>query len=371
MRRAAAKQRLCALWLFSQMRRGRTGRRSNWQLQRAASLRIALCGGMLALNLSCTLPAPAQVAPGLQPGPHGEFGAPVPVAVLGYSDAAPADDGAAREVMEPFLTRDGKYLFFNNSNDASVDTNLHWARRIDDVTFAYMGEVPGVNTTQLEGTPSVDAEGTLYFVSPRSYGRSFSTVYRARWEGSVAEIALVPGVSERVPGIVNFDVEVSADGNELIFVAGEFQRGDSLPRTADLRHAYRQGNKFVRDPYSAQMFAAVNTDALEYSAALGSDGLELFFVRADPKREVRPAIYRSTRSTRTAPFSSGVRINSASVHRDGDRDVEGPALSSDGLTLYFHQRGAHGFALFCVQRGRPSVQQVLAGQIDNISRSGR
>ena len=229
MRRAAAKQRLSAL---RQYRRRWTGRRQ-------PRLRVALCVGMLALNLSCTLPAPAQAVLGLQPGLHGAFGAPVPVRILGYHEATQSEDGPVRDVMEPFLTRDGKYLFFNNSNDPSVDTNLHWAQRIDDVTFAYMGEVPGVNTTQLEGTPSVDSEGTLYFVSPRSYGRSLSTVYRARWQGSVAEIDLVPGVSERVPGIVNFDVEVSADGNELIFVAGEFHRGDSLPRTADLLHAYR------------------------------------------------------------------------------------------------------------------------------------
>lgn len=127
----------------------------------------------------------------------------------------------------------------------------------------------------------------------------------------------------------------------------------------------------MRDPNSAQIFAAVNTDALEYSAALGSDGLELFFVRADLKRGIRPAIYRATRSSRTAPFSAGVRITSPVVHRDGERDVEGPALSADGRTLYFHQRGAHGFSLFCVQRSQPALQHVLAEQIDGISRRER
>jgi len=43
--------------------------------------------------------------------------------------------------MEPFITRDGRYLLFNNSNDPLVDTNLHYAERIDDLTFAYRGEI--------------------------------------------------------------------------------------------------------------------------------------------------------------------------------------------------------------------------------------
>jgi len=53
--------------------------------------------------------------------------------------------------MEPFITRDGRYLLFNNSNDPSVDMNLHYAERIDDLTFAYRGEIAGVNTPSLEG----------------------------------------------------------------------------------------------------------------------------------------------------------------------------------------------------------------------------
>ena len=358
MRRRAVERGRCAHWLH--VLQARCARSRGLGL---LCLRVGLAFGMLALNLSCTLPAPVTVAPGLRPGLNGEFGVPVAVQILGYSDVAPSDDESVRDVMEPFLTRDGKYLFFNNSNDPSVDTNLHWAQRIDDVTFAYMGEVPGVNTTQLEGTPSVDADGTLYFVSPRSYGRSLGTIYRARWQGSVAEIDLVPGVSERVPGIVNFDVEVSADGNELIFVVGEFRRGDWLPRTADLLHAYRQGDAFVRDPRSAQIFAAVNTDALEYAAALGSDGLELFFTRADVRRGVPPGIFRATRSSRTAPFSAGERV--LAVHGE----VEGPALSSDDRTLYFHRRGARGFSLYCVQRNHRTGGQSV-GKLGGLSFSG-
>src|ERR1700689_2216705 len=81
------------------------------------------------------------------------------------------------DAMEPFLSRDGKILFFNNLNDPKVNTDLYWAERVDDLTFQFKGEVGGVNTPALEGVASLDRDGMFYFVSPRSYDRTASTLY--------------------------------------------------------------------------------------------------------------------------------------------------------------------------------------------------
>ena len=108
------------------------------------------------------------------------------------------------DAMEPFLTRDGRFLLFNNRNDPHVDTNLHYAERIDSLHFAYRGEIQGVNTSALEAVPSVSCSGDLYFVSTRSYQETFSTLYRARFsEGVATGIQLVPGISRRMPSWVN------------------------------------------------------------------------------------------------------------------------------------------------------------------------
>src|SRR5262249_14243166 len=101
------------------------------------------------------------------------FGSPERITIRGYSDHA----------MEPFITRDGRYLFFNNSNDPSVNTNLHYAERINDLAFEYKGEVAGVNTQALEGVPTMDKNGVFYFVSTRSYMETLSTIYRGRFSG--------------------------------------------------------------------------------------------------------------------------------------------------------------------------------------------
>jgi hypothetical protein len=44
--------------------------------------------------------------------------------------------------MEPFVSRDGKFLLFNNSNDPGNDTNLHFARGVDDLHWTYGGSSP-------------------------------------------------------------------------------------------------------------------------------------------------------------------------------------------------------------------------------------
>lgn len=173
--------------------------------------------------------------------------------------AAPSADGQATRLFdhaervtlrgydghatEPFVTRDGRYLLFNNLNDPSVDTNLHFAERIDDLTFQYKGELKGVNTPALEGVPMMDRRNTVYFVSPRSYDRTYSTIYRGTFShGEVSGIELVPGVSRQERGIVNFDVEVSPDGNTLYFVDARF--GRSGPESADIVIAQRSGEGF-------------------------------------------------------------------------------------------------------------------------------
>ncbi len=100
--------------------------------------------------------------------------------------------------MEPFITKDGRYLLFNNRNDPKIDTKLLFAERVDDLTFDYRGELEGANTSALEGVPSVDRHGNLFFVSTRSYAETLSTIYRGRFgQGRVSGIELVAGISLR------------------------------------------------------------------------------------------------------------------------------------------------------------------------------
>ena len=177
--------------------------------------------------------------------PRGEFANPQRVTIRGYSGDA----------MEPFLTRDGRYLFFNNRNDPGDNTDLFWAELVDDVTFQFRGPIGGVNTPALEGVASMAEDGTLYFISPRSYDKTASTIYRGHFaDGTVTGVELVPGVSRSKPGIVEFDAEISADGETLFYVESDFGRsGQAQPKTAAIYFATKQGDRFVRSSDSRRM----------------------------------------------------------------------------------------------------------------------
>ncbi len=141
-------------------------------------LRIRLCSlTACVLLLSCKPPA-AEVFPEIS----STFQHPERISIEGYEGDA----------MEPFLSRDVKYLFFNNLNEPQVNTNLHWAERADDagLHFKYRGEIGNVNTPALEGVATMDRAGNFDFVSNRSYDSIASTLYRGRFtDGSLCWLA--------------------------------------------------------------------------------------------------------------------------------------------------------------------------------------
>ncbi len=261
------------------------------------------------------------------------------VNVTGYTD----------HLMEPFLSRDGSILMFNNSNDASANTNLHWATRVDDVTFQYKGEVTGVNTTSLDGVPTMDENGIFYFVSTRDYDATFSTIYEANFlNGAAIHVALTKGVSKNQGGWVNFDVEVSANGQLLYFVDGRFDQAGG-PYEADIVIAQKANTGFQRLSNSGEILEHVNSDELEYAACVSANNLELYFTKvALPLTSTSsPQIYVSGRNNENEPFGLSYKIESITGF------VEAATISPDGNKLYYHKKDANGtHALYLTKRVR-------------------
>jgi hypothetical protein len=280
-----------------------------------------------AVVLACA-PVPAQ-----NPPDSGSiaFENPQRVIIEGYGDDA----------MEPFISRDGKYLFFNNLNDPKVNTNLFWAERVDELHFRFRGEIQGVNTPALEGVASMDRNGNFFFVSNRSYDRTASTLYRGKFaSGALTGVELVPGVSLAKPGIVNFDAEISVDGNTLYYVESQFSP-QGQPQTARILFARRSGNAFVRDPSSASILKSIDTDELNYAPATSASECELFFTRVDPQG---PAIYMARRAARALPFETPIRISAITGF------AEAPTLSPNEKSLYFHKKENGLFVIYRVTR---------------------
>lgn len=275
-----------------------------------AALRCAL-----ALALAACAPAPGAIS-GLPP--DSSFAGPFPVQITGYADHA----------MEPFVTRDGRYLLFNNRNAPPDSTDLHVASRVDDSTFRYVGPLATVNSATLDAVPTATADGTLYFVSLRAYAATSSTIFRAPLRGDSAGAA-EPVVEVAPPGrgLLDFDVDVAADGASLVVARGRFTGGE-LPREADLQLYTRAGGRWRQAPADDSTFASINSGALEYAPAMSADGLALCFTRLE--RGGAPVLLLARRARITDPWGAPRRI----VGPEGL--AEAGTWSPDGRTLYFH-----------------------------------
>jgi Tol biopolymer transport system component len=298
----------------------------------------ALVVGLALAIFSCSGGTGGGDAPPIPPpNPnYTAFGMPELVTIIGY-------DGDA---MEPFVSRDGTYLFFNN-NGANKD--IFYAAFVNPTTAQFQGPLTSINSAAVEGTPTTDVASRFFYVTTANYSPPaiYDTLYSGTWNGSsVTGAAPVSGLALMIPGQLIFDVEVSADGLTLLFADGDFAGGDPLPAAADIAVAVSTGAGFVRDPNSASILANINTaNGLEYAPALSADGLELFFTRLDPNA-MQARIYRSTRANYTGAFGAPQLVSAVTGF------VEGPALSPDEKSLYYHREtpGAGRFDIYRVTR---------------------
>jgi len=266
--------------------------------------------------------------------PVTEFGLPVKVEMIGYSG----------NIMEPFLSRDGNTLLFNNLNAPPENTNLHWATKINDHSFLYKGEISRVNTPDLEGVPTLDNTGKLYFVSLRNYANTVSSLYVCDFSNGVAtNVELVNGISRLQAGWVNFDIETSADGQTIYFVDGQFGQ-TAIPLSADIVIAKKNGLNFERMPNSSTIMKNINSADLEYAACISVNQLELYFTRL-----VLPVtaasvseMYVSTRQNTNEPFAEPAKIKSITGF------AEAATIAPDQKTIYYHLKENNKFVLYMV-----------------------
>lgn len=190
------------------------------------------------------------------------FKNPQRVKIRGY-------DGGA---MEPFITRDGKFLLFNSAANAfgarkgnRIAPDLHFARRMDSTTFEYAGKIEGANSDSFDGGPTLDKNNRLYFSSPREYEKTYEMLYSGQFEdGKVTEVELITGnVSKRKGGWLDMDSEISADGRTPYFTDNRWNTKHNVPKSSNMGIAKLVGDKFVRTENSGHILRNINTKELD------------------------------------------------------------------------------------------------------------
>lgn len=289
------------------------------------------------------------------------FQNPRAVTVQGYSG----------DLMEPAISRDGKTLFFNNLNaeklpsGASNETNLHYATRIDDITFDYIGEVNGANIdtlpdqNELEGVASSDKNNRFYYIYTGDYfdtnGPNYlrSIFYGDFSNGGFSGIQSIPNLKTNrpteenpMPGELNFDVEIHYNGEELYFVEGIFS-GSSFPDEGNIGLATKVNGVFTVHPDSENLFANINSNALEYAPSISTNSLEFYFTRATGSVEtgVDFGVYVAIRNLVSEAWDNAERIDVIT-----GEITEAPSISFDGKLLYYHQKVTGLYQVYVVER---------------------
>ena len=88
-------------------------------------------------------------------------------------------NGLFFDAMEPFISPNGNYLFFNNLNDG-INTKLYYAIKVNDSTFNFIGELSGTNqmsTPHLDAVADMDVDGNFYWTSTRNYPTELENLF--------------------------------------------------------------------------------------------------------------------------------------------------------------------------------------------------
>jgi hypothetical protein len=177
------------------------------------------------------------------------------------------------------MSPDGSRLYFastRHNEPARRDTDIWFVERTATGWTEARDAGPHVNTAGEEHSPSVAADGTLYFVSSRPGGKGASDIYRAQWvDGSFAEPVNVEEVNSDAAELSPF---ITPDQRVLLFAA--IGRPDM--RLAGGRHYARSDLyvSFFRDGHwtpPEQFPEPINTVASESGPLLSPDGKQMYF----------------------------------------------------------------------------------------------
>ncbi|WP_417236911.1 hypothetical protein [Bizionia paragorgiae] len=262
------------------------------------------------------------------------FGPPIELTVNGLSFDA----------MEPFISPDSNYLFFNSLNDG-INTKLYYATKINDSTFNFVGELAGANQTtspQLNAVADLDANSNFYWTSTRDYPNNLNTLFHGIFNsGTVNNSTRVQGdFNMNTPGWLIMDHGISLDGNFLYFNNARFDDANCQgPCETTLGIAERVNpTTYNTLQNSTTILQNINDpNFIYYAPFISSDNLELYYTRF-LKGPISPntvfEICVAIRPNSSATFSTPTVLFSETI----TNLIEAPTLTVDKRIMYYHQK---------------------------------
>ena len=253
-------------------------------------------------------------------------------------------NGLSFDAMEPFVSLDGNYLFFNNLNDG-INTKLYYATKINDSTFNYVGELTGANqitSPHLDAVADMDTNGNFYWTSTRDYPNELNNLFHGAFSaGNISNIERVQGdINMNIPGWLIMDHGISLDGEYLYFNNARFDDMNCEgPCETTLGIAKKENaSTFNLLPNSESILENINdTNYIYYAPCISSDNLELYYTRY-LKGEITPntvfEICVAVRNDSASKFSIPKVLFSETI----SNLIEAPTLTADTNVMYYHQK---------------------------------
>ncbi|NOX66663.1 MAG: hypothetical protein GXO85_12970 [Chlorobi bacterium] len=259
--------------------------------------------------------------------------------------------GYTSDAMEPFISKDERYLFFNNLKGPN-SKDIYYAEKVNDTTFEFKGEVQGVNTAYVDGNPTMDADNNFYFISTRDLDSGNKTIFSGIFNnGTVTNLHKINGtINILTPYWINMGVEISKDGNMLFTSNAKFNIGDNFPNEGNIRFALKTNDEFNIPNNEADILANINTDnAIEYAGEISADRSELFYSQVTLSNPPVFKLFYAKRTQVSSSFGNPISITEP-FKDDVNAFVEAPSLSNDGKRLYYHKLENGIFSIFMLSR---------------------
>ena len=253
-------------------------------------------------------------------------------------------NGLSFDAMEPFVSPNGNYLFFNNLNDG-INTKLYYATKVNDSTFNYVGELIGTNQTttpHLDAVADMDANGNFYWTSTWNYPTELNNLFHGTFSsGNVNDIERVQGdFNMNTPGWLVMDHGISLDGQFLYFSNARFDDTDCVgPCETTLGIAQKDNSStFNTLPNSSSILQNINdANYIYYAPCISSDNLELYYTRYLKGPITLSTVFEICVAVRTNS-SSEFSIPRVLFSEVISNLVEAPTLTLDKNIIYYHQK---------------------------------
>jgi len=267
--------------------------------------------------------------------------------------------GLSFDAMEPFISPNGNYLFFNNLNDG-INTKLYYATKINDSTFNYVGELIGTNQTvtpHLDAVADMDINGNFYWTSSRNYPAELNNLFRGTFiAGNVNDIERVQGnFNMNTPGWLIMDHGISLDGQHLYFNNARFDDANCQgPCETTLGVAQKtNASTFTTLSNSELILQNINdSNYIYYTPCISSDNPELYFTRYLKGQITSSTVFEicvAVRSNSLSEFSIPRVLFSEVI----SNLIEAPTLTVDKNIIYYHRKTTDSYKI--VMRYRNSL----------------